>query len=341
MYIITGIRLFVAFAIVGLSILTLAGFVNRFWYIFEIAGQFRVEYSVSLAFFAVLSLLVDAYGWAFLALVMAICNMLVILPLFIRPPSNKASQSNKELTQIDTQLNPTGQHLIDSTIYTLLIANVLRKNRNYSALLNLIAEYDPDFIFLVEPDQAWVDGLSNLAEFYPYRFTSLRTDNYGLAVFSKYLIHQARSISLGDKSIPTLLLKIQVRNSQITLFLTHPPPPRSQYEFKQQEKHLSALADLVRNEPESILVCGDFNTAPWTHSFRNFEKSSRLVDSSRGSGYQPSWPAGRLWMGVPIDHCLGSPSIKIVERRILRAIGSDHLPLFVRFTDTNSHSFSL
>lgn len=336
-----GFRSLVAFAIAGISILTLVGFLNRFWYIFDIACQFRIQYSLSLAILAVLSLLVDAYSWACLAVLMALCNMLVVMPLFIRTPSNNTSELKNESTSINTLLNLERPQTNDEAIFSLLIANVLRRNRDYSALLNLITEYEPDFIGLVEPDQAWVDGLSKLAESYPYQFTVLRTDNYGLAVFSKYPIQQGENITFGEKSIPTLFVKIQIRDIYITLLLTHPPPPRSQHEFKQRGKHLSALAALVRNEPEPILLCGDFNSTPWTHSLRNLVKFSGLVDSSRGYGYQPSWPAGRLWMGVPIDHCLVSPSIKIVERRILRPIGSDHLPLFVRFTPTNSHSISL
>jgi len=54
-----------------------------------------------------------------------------------------------------------------------------------------------------------------------------------------------------------------------------------------------------------------------------------LKDSSLGWGIQPTWPAMFLPLRIPIDHCLVSPDLKIVRRKIGRDIGSDHLPLLV------------
>jgi endonuclease/exonuclease/phosphatase (EEP) superfamily protein YafD len=34
---------------------------------------------------------------------------------------------------------------------------------------------------------------------------------------------------------------------------------------------------------------------------------------------------------IPIDHCLVSPSVAIVDRRVGPPVGSDHLPVFVDF----------
>jgi endonuclease/exonuclease/phosphatase (EEP) superfamily protein YafD len=36
-------------------------------------------------------------------------------------------------------------------------------------------------------------------------------------------------------------------------------------------------------------------------------------------------------MSVPIDHCLVSPEITILDRRLGPAVGSDHYPLIVDF----------
>lgn len=326
------IQLFVAFAIIVISILTLVGFLNRFWYIFDIASQFRVQYCLGLVPLAITSALIDKTAWTWLASIMALCNLIVMLPLFIHPSSITAHTTIKISVSSDPHLGQDMHYSKAVTDHTLIIANVLRKNRNYPALLDLIFEYDPDLIALVEPDHAWLKGLSRLEENYPFNYSSLRSDNYGLAAYSKFPILQNNTIALGQKSIPTLVIKLPISDNPLSLIVTHPPPPRSQQELIQREKHLAALAALIRECTDPVILCGDLNVAPWSQSFRNFEKSSGLVSSSRGYGFQPSWPAGRLWMGVPIDHCLASPAIKFLERKILRPIGSDHLPLFVTFT---------
>ena len=87
-----------------------------------------------------------------------------------------------------------------------------------------------------------------------------------------------------------------------------------------------------RSARPPILLCGDLNLTPWSPVFWRFLRRSGLADSSRGFGVQPSWPVGKPWMSVPLDHCLVSPEITILDRRLGPAIGSDHYPVWVDFT---------
>jgi endonuclease/exonuclease/phosphatase (EEP) superfamily protein YafD len=74
---------------------------------------------------------------------------------------------------------------------------------------------------------------------------------------------------------------------------------------------------------------GDLNTTPWGHAFRALVLDSGLRDSSRGFGFQWSWPASFWPLGIPIDHALVSDGVNVLDRRMGPSIGSDHLPLVV------------
>ena len=55
-----------------------------------------------------------------------------------------------------------------------------------------------------------------------------------------------------------------------------------------------------------------------------------LINSQRGFGVQATWPvAGGFAPRIPLDHCLHSPDLATVDRRMGPAVGSDHLPLVV------------
>ena len=80
-------------------------------------------------------------------------------------------------------------------------------------------------------------------------------------------------------------------------------------------------------------MIGDLNATPWSHGYRKLLRESDLYDSLVGSGRQASWPsgmglAGKLGM-IPIDHCLVSLGVEVLDRDLGQASGSDHRPLVV------------
>ena len=72
-------------------------------------------------------------------------------------------------------------------------------------------------------------------------------------------------------------------------------------------------------------------SSPWGAHFRRLVHDSGLRDSAQGRGVHPSWPAIDPLLRIPIDHCLLSPCIGLVDRRVGPDIGSDHYPLIVDF----------
>ena len=81
----------------------------------------------------------------------------------------------------------------------------------------------------------------------------------------------------------------------------------------------------------SIILAGDMNLTSYTRQFRKLKRKLKLVDSRKGFQRQASWPTLLpAILRIPIDHVLVSKDIEVVERSLGPAIGSDHLPVFIR-----------
>lgn len=83
-----------------------------------------------------------------------------------------------------------------------------------------------------------------------------------------------------------------------------------------------------------VVLMGDFNTTPWSASFRRVLDDSGLLDSAIQPSERPHWPRPTWFsrwpgLGLPIDHILLSPAWRIHERRLGPFFGSDHRPLVI------------
>ena len=74
---------------------------------------------------------------------------------------------------------------------------------------------------------------------------------------------------------------------------------------------------------------GDLNTTSWSPFFSDLIEESGLRDSRKGFGIQTTWPDGLFLLRIPIDHCLVSKDISVLDRRVGPSIGSDHFPVTV------------
>jgi endonuclease/exonuclease/phosphatase (EEP) superfamily protein YafD len=92
-------------------------------------------------------------------------------------------------------------------------------------------------------------------------------------------------------------------------------------------RELDALAAARPSLGSRLIVCGDFNTVPWSAQFEDFGRAAGLTDVFRGAWHTHSWPSWSPTLGALIDHCLVSDGLAVRDRRFGPSIGSDHLPL--------------
>jgi len=106
-------------------------------------------------------------------------------------------------------------------------------------------------------------------------------------------------------------------------------PPGSAEYARLRNEQLHTVAAQVKASYRPVILIGDLNGTPWSPYFRDFLRASGLRNTSQGRGVQGSWPAGLPAGRIPLDHCLVSPEIRVIDRQVGPQVGSDHLPLLV------------
>lgn len=209
----------------------------------------------------------------------------------------------------------------------IFYANLNSQNRDKSLLIDHLSKVKPDIVMLIEVTESWMKKLSSLSEVYPYSKAIVKNDNFGMAILSKTPLAVDKVFVDRQNLIPALFLHSEFSTSSLNLVLLHPHPPIGSYGTLMRDHYLSVLARQIHDLKSPLLVCGDFNTTPWTATFREFIEKSKLR-LANNEGIVRTWPAG-FPLALPIDHCL-TRNLKTMSYKIGPDIGSDHFPLIVR-----------
>jgi endonuclease/exonuclease/phosphatase (EEP) superfamily protein YafD len=291
----------------------LAGLFGRWSWFFDFFSHFRIQQTL---------LLIIGITWLFLAgqLIKAALALLVLsycLLSFVkyrrRPRSKVSSFPSKNF------------------VVSVFLANVYAYNKQHEKVMDLIKKENPDIVVLLEVNETWEWNLKEIMKDYGESKMMPREGFYGMAVFSKIPLTLVQEEILDSSEIPSLQCVFEKGDQEIVLWATHPRSPRKARNWRLRNKLLVNLSKRVASDLRPVLVAGDLNTTPWCVWFKVL-KAQRLRDSAEGFGIQGTWPTRvPFFMRIPLDHILISPEIQILERRVLQDIGSDHLPIFVRF----------
>ena len=209
----------------------------------------------------------------------------------------------------------------------LLVSNVRYPNRQHERLLALVEKEKPDVIGLLEVNARWLRKLKPLRETYPYHY-ELPDERYmGLALYSRIPIEDARTLELTvAHSTPAIVATLQTPAGKVELVLAHPMSPIDRGNILRRNAQIAELARHAGAASRPLVLAGDLNLTMWNDGYRPLEEVAKLRNSRQGHGIGPTWPAlGPV--GVPIDHILGSPGVRLRNFRVLPGIGSDHRPV--------------
>ncbi len=283
---------------------------NLFW-IFELFSAFLAQYLLIL----ILGIPFLVYKKSYKILsVVAICFIILlveIIPLYYS--TQNISTSNKSLK--------------------IMSLNVHTSNQKFKILEDYVLKHNPDFILLEEVNQKWLDNLDEFRKQYPYYIESPRSHNFGISFYSKIKPNNLKIKYFLDNNIPSVIADFQMKNNVLTIIGTHPLAPVRSSWAKARNTQLDAIGQYVKNIKNSVMVIGDFNTPTWSIYFKRLMSEGNLINSQKGYGISPSWPTKPFLLLTPIDHCLISPNIHILNRRIGHNIGSDHYPLIIDFAE--------
>lgn len=193
-------------------------------------------------------------------------------------------------------------------------------------------ELDLDVIALMETSPPWRPVLDALARFYPHSHVVVRSDHFGMAVFSRLPGSAPRSLTHARSGLESIVMSAYTASgTMLALWFMHPPPPVSGDLANERNAQLVSVARTARVAPMPLVVAGDLNVTPWSPWFRGMLEAGGLRDMAGGL-HAPTWAPGPVpwFLGIPLDHLLATPGITLRDRALGPHLGSDHRPIVSR-----------
>lgn len=282
-------------------------FADTYW-LLELPGHFRAHLSVAMGTIAIAFAVLKA--WRHMLFATAVTSLVAAPVAALWVPSDQG--------------DPRGAAL------RALSLNVSFYSRNYDQVLTLIEETSPDIIGLVEINTRWMEELAPIDARYAHRIVYARPRGSGVALLSRFPFREAEVREFSGTQRRYALGTIDIDGVPLVLAVAHAASPLGgQASAAARDRQLATLAN-VRMEfaDREVLLMGDFNTSPWSLSFRRLLDGSGLRDAARGFGYRPTWPAELPWLGIPIDHHVVSDGIVVKSFEVMGPTGSDHLAVY-------------
>lgn len=285
---------------------SLLGAGGRVWWVLDLFTSFRAQYAALLAACTALCAALRSPRLALLGLLGLAMNLGAVLPLYDARRRARA----------------------DGPQLSVASWNVLVSNRRYDEVIGHVAALDADVVFLLEAGDGWARRLR--------------------AAQVPFTVHQPLDPPRGDILVltrdPDVAVTVRLAEPRgiieaamaldgrtVRVFGIHTSAPIDPRRAAARRRQLGALAALARAASDPVVAVGDLNATPWSRDFRLLTNEG-LVDSQRGFGLQPSWPA---WappaLRVPIDHAVHGPELVTVARSTGPAAGSDHRLVTITF----------
>jgi endonuclease/exonuclease/phosphatase (EEP) superfamily protein YafD len=210
----------------------------------------------------------------------------------------------------------------------VLSVNVLTQNANHQPILDYALASGADIIGVQEVNDRWVEQLEPLEAEYPYSLKVPRPDNFGIALYSRLPIDNLHVEKLQPHDFETIVGTVQFEGRPIHLRVIHVMPPVGAQHTGARDLQLASIGAWARDNAPCF-VFGDFNTAMWSPSYRDFIREGRLANARRRHGILGTWPTGLYPLSIPIDHGLLSPELTAINCQRGTNIGSDHFPLLM------------
>ncbi len=290
-----------------------AGFFGRWHYLLDLGSHLRIQAVVALIVSGATLFVLRRRRWA-------VASMLISLGLIgswwpFPQSSDPATHGN----------------------FRLLSMNVLTSNSEHERLIEYIIERDPDFIMLQETNSKWIESLdAALGESWMFRKSVPRSDNFGIALYSKIQWKSCDIVSYAKgQETPSLSVVFKTEDGRdLRLIGTHPPPPMTGSLWSSRNFVFASLAsDVQTHGNEHTIVAGDLNCTPWSYWFKRLLRESGLRHSATGNEWNVTWIPGipLSIFGLPIDHVLVGPGIRVFDQSVGPDLGSDHRPVVVDF----------
>jgi len=220
--------------------------------------------------------------------------------------------------------------------------NRWRKNENVrDSILAFIAQEDPDILCLQEYTY---EARKFLLRDYPfYTETPAEAGKTFQAIFSKYPMVSGGMVEFPDSRNNTLYADIDLGADTIRVYNVHLQSynigsrrflvreygtrflSRLNVVAKYHREQASLLREHRAKSPYPVLICGDFNSPPFSNIHRQMKEGFQDTFAEKGSGLGTTYSL----KGIPyrIDYILADSSFEVRAHRNYGIRLSDHFPL--------------
>ncbi|WP_299965227.1 endonuclease/exonuclease/phosphatase family protein [uncultured Roseobacter sp.] len=210
---------------------------------------------------------------------------------------------------------------------SLLSFNVLMENDQYDRTLEMIAREDPDVLFLMETDAAWVEALEPALATYETVVRHPLPNHYGMVFATRLPVVAAETVFLSDDTTPALLAEIESPGGAFFFVGLHPRPPVPGSDTEERDAQIQRAAQIADRNRLPVVAMGDFNDVAWSWTAERFKHHGNFLDPRVGRGMLASFDATSWLMRFPIDQLYVTEGIDLVSFTRTDPVGSDHFPM--------------
>lgn len=256
--------------------------------------------------------------------ILSVCFFFQLIKIF--PYTQFASHELKDNEQNDP-----------SRVVSILVTNVLQKNKEYAKVVDEIITKDPDILIFTETDQVWTEELRwGLRDFgYDNRLEMPLDNTYGMILYSKLELIDPEIKFIIEDSIPSMHTKVVLpSNELIELHIIHPTPPMPQHNPKSTDRdaQMMTTAKMAQESKYPVIVAGDFNDVAWSETTQLFQNVSQLLDPRKGRGLYNTFGADSWILRWPLDHLFVSKEFRLMDIARGKNVGSDHFPFYAKLS---------
>lgn len=209
----------------------------------------------------------------------------------------------------------------------LLVYNLYHLNPDLDAVVATVRRYDPDVVFLMEYSDGVQGAIEGAFADYPHRLIRPSRFTMGLALFSRLPIVTAEIHRAEATRIPVFEVRLLAGDRPLTFVGGHPWAPQPQWGALHRSQ-MEAITRVAAAAEPPLIVAGDFNAAPWSHTMRDLAERAKVRLVGRGLDFTKSFrPVPGF--GLPLDHVLVSGAWEVLALEHGPPGGSDHAPLIV------------
>lgn len=291
----------------------IAAFLAPAYWLIENLAEFQVQWLIWSALLSVawaVFLVFDRKAWRtslpylLACLASAGVHLFSILPVYTTPPRPGAAEPLR-----------------------VMAVNVHTRNREFDHVIEQVRKRDPHVLILIEVDRDWVVAMQALRDRFPVCVASPQDHNFGIAVFCRVEGAWADVTNLDTahpKMPDTGHVRLAWQGQNVEVVGVHTLPPVSPAYAAANRDQLELLAKRAKKFDGATVLAGDFNHTPWSPTFRKLLREGNLLHGRLGRGILPTWPRGKFFMRLPLDHVLCTAPFTFSKFERVPPGGSDH-----------------